>query len=93
MNDETLNTLANLNKLRLSPEENLALCEDFTLLLSALEPLANAETSQVEPMIQINSLGTVMRADTVVPMVHRDEILANAPEQDQGCFVAPKVLE
>ncbi|MCL1790634.1 MAG: Asp-tRNA(Asn)/Glu-tRNA(Gln) amidotransferase subunit GatC [Peptococcaceae bacterium] len=93
MTEDTLDTLAAFNKLRLSSHERQTLYKELTQLLDALAPLSSADTSQTEPMIQVNPLGTVMREDTVIPMVSRAEILVNAPEHDQGYFLAPRVLE
>jgi aspartyl-tRNA(Asn)/glutamyl-tRNA(Gln) amidotransferase subunit C len=93
MKEQTLNSLAQFNKLRLSPEQSQDFLDDFSYMFDALDALVKADTSQTDPLIQAVSSSNVMREDTVVRMIPRDEILANAPEHTQGCFLAPKVLE
>lgn len=93
MKEDNLAALANFNKLRLTPEESKGILADFAQLFDSLEALVITETALIEPLLQVTPQSNVMREDTVVPMVSRDEILANAPEHDQGCFLAPKVLE
>jgi len=38
-------------------------------------------------------LRSVMRADEPRPPLPREDILANAPAADEGCFKVPAVLE
>jgi len=38
-------------------------------------------------------LRTVLRDDVVKPSLRREDLLANAPEQEAGCFRVPAVLE
>ena len=93
MNEQILNSLARFNKLRLTAEEHQNILWDFTQLLNDFDPLAKADTAHVEPLIQVTSQGIALRDDNAVHKVSRDEILASAPEHDQGYFLAPKILE
>ncbi|MCL1917432.1 MAG: Asp-tRNA(Asn)/Glu-tRNA(Gln) amidotransferase subunit GatC [Peptococcaceae bacterium] len=93
MNEQTLDSLASFNKLRFSPEERQDILDDFSQLFDALEVLENVDTTQTDPLIQTVPLSNIMREDAVVRMAPRQDILANASEHIQGCFVAPKVLD
>ena len=51
------------------------------------------DTSAVSPTASVLPLRTVLRDDTPRPSLPRDELLANAPETEAGCFKVPAVLE
>jgi aspartyl-tRNA(Asn)/glutamyl-tRNA(Gln) amidotransferase subunit C len=93
MHEQTLDSLATFNKLRLTRTERQTILADFAQLFDALKALENANTAQTDPLIQAIPQSNIMREDTVIRMVSRQEILANAPEHTQGCFLAPKVLD
>jgi aspartyl-tRNA(Asn)/glutamyl-tRNA(Gln) amidotransferase subunit C len=93
MNEQILDSLAVTNKLRLSNEERQLIMEDFARFFEALVPLTTAELAQVEPLYQVVSQNNIMREDLAIKKISRDDLLANAPEQIQGCFAVPKVID
>ena len=70
--------------------ERLSKC--MNALVSSFAALEQVDTDGVEPLVTVLSMQNVMREDTVVKLLTRDEILANAPEQYDGYFQVPGTL-
>jgi aspartyl-tRNA(Asn)/glutamyl-tRNA(Gln) amidotransferase subunit C len=83
---EEVEHIAELAKLGLTEEE----VEQFSQQLSAI--LEYAQRLQ-ELDTQVITLQNVMRPDEVRPSFAREDILANAPAVEKGCFKVHAVLE
>jgi aspartyl-tRNA(Asn)/glutamyl-tRNA(Gln) amidotransferase subunit C len=84
--------VARLARLALSEEE----LDRYTVQLAAvLEHAADVEaldTSGVPPTAHPLELLNVLRADEVRPSLDREEVLAMAPEAEDGRFRVPRIL-
>lgn len=84
--------VARLARLALTDEE----LERYTVQLGAvLEHAADVEaldTSGVPPTAHPLDLVNVLRDDLVQPSLDRDEVLAMAPEAEDGRFRVPRIL-
>ena len=49
------------------------------------------DTSNVKPMCQVINFYNVMREDKIVQETSKDELMANAPEEENGFFKVPKI--
>jgi aspartyl-tRNA(Asn)/glutamyl-tRNA(Gln) amidotransferase subunit C len=71
--------------------------EKFTVQLnSILEYFAlldKLDTAGVEPTAHVLPLKNVMRPDAARSSLPRDEALANAPDNEDGYFKVPRILE
>ncbi|MPN62212.1 Aspartyl/glutamyl-tRNA(Asn/Gln) amidotransferase subunit C [bioreactor metagenome] len=47
----------------------------------------------IEPTAHVLPLKNVMRADEAKPSLARELALSNAPEQENGYFKVPKIME
>lgn len=54
--------------------------------------LAEADTAGVEPMFSPMKLNAPLAEDIPVPSPSRDDIMAIAPEHEDGFFIVPRVL-
>lgn len=85
--------VADLARLDLSGEE----MEEFTGQLNAIlkyaEKLGGLDTSAVEPTSHVLPLANVMREDEVRPSWPIEQVLANAPDEEEGQFKVPAVLD
>jgi len=79
--------------LDLPDDERESLSERAGALLERFDILENADTENVEPLVSVLDLHTVLREDISEKHLVRDEILANAPEQYDGYFLVPGTLE
>ena len=49
------------------------------------------DTTNVKPMAHAFDIVNVMREDKVISEITRDELLKNAPEEENGFFKVPKI--
>ncbi|HEV3401548.1 MAG TPA: Asp-tRNA(Asn)/Glu-tRNA(Gln) amidotransferase subunit GatC [Acidimicrobiales bacterium] len=84
--------VAGLARLRLSDEELDRFTEQLGAVLDHAADVAALDTSGVPPTAHPLPLANVLRPDTVVPGLGRDEVLAQAPAAEDGRFRVPRVL-
>ena len=87
ISDETIEYVGILAKLELSDEEKEKAKSDY------IDKLNELDTSSVEPMSHVFPVNNVFRQDEVVNGDDRENILKNAPEQNDGAFVVPKTFD
>ena len=93
MTREILRRLELLNQLRLTEEEKasvLSFFEDRSADLSALDAI---DTAEVERMVHVMPIMTVVREDVVSQPFSREELQRSAPETDEGYWCVPRVVE
>jgi len=61
-------------------------------ILAYMDKLGELDTADVEPMYSPVRHTTVLRRDEVRKDFAREEILANAPEQDGQFFIVPRIV-
>jgi aspartyl-tRNA(Asn)/glutamyl-tRNA(Gln) amidotransferase subunit C len=84
--------VADLARLRLSPEEIATFQKQLGDVLGYVSQLAEVDVSQVSLLGEAN-LKNRLRADEVRPSLPVAEALANAPKQDNNLFVVPRIIE
>lgn len=62
-------------------------------ILEYMKVLNKADTTNVEPTVHVLPMKNVLRPDVVRPSLERELALANAPEQEDGYFKVPKIIE
>ncbi|MNC79246.1 Aspartyl/glutamyl-tRNA(Asn/Gln) amidotransferase subunit C [compost metagenome] len=62
-------------------------------ILKYAEKLNELDTDEVEPTTHVLHVSNVMREDEVRPSLSLDEVMLNAPEEEEGQFKVPAVLE
>ena len=85
--------IARLARLGLTEEDVDKFREQLSNILENFEILRQVDTTDVPPTAQSIALQNVMRDDEVTPSLPREDILANAPRQEGGCFRVRAVLE
>ena len=91
--NETLKTLELLSKINLTDAERNTALEFFEFYIPKFDMLENVDTENIEPLITVSSLENVMREDVSKKMVSVEKLLENAPDQYNGYFVVPRILE
>ena len=84
--------IADLARLALSDEEKALYQEQLSAILEHFERLQELDTEAIPPTATVLPLRNVMRADEPRHPFSRDDILANAPAAEDGCFKVPAVL-
>ena len=90
---EEVHKVALLARLELTEEELDEQAKHINNLLSQFEILQQLDVTGIEPTSHAFPIYNVFREDVSRPSLSPAEILANAPEQRDGCFVVPRVIE
>ena len=85
--------VAELAKLKLTPSEIELFQKQLSAVLEDAARLEELDTGQIPPTAAVLPLHNVMRADQRRPSWSRDEMLANAPDQENGYVKVKVVLE
>lgn len=84
--------LAQLARIDLSVEELEHLAPQLDVILEAVARVADVATADVAPTSHPVPMTNVFRADEVRPSLDRDEVLASAPDHEDGRFRVPRIL-
>ena len=60
-------------------------------VLKYVDQMNEVDTSNVKPMCQVIDFVNVMREDKVYYEQTKEELMANAPEEENGFFKVPKI--
>ena len=91
--EKILKTLQSLSKINLTDEEKNTAYEFFEAFIPKFDMLENVDTENTEPLVTVSSLVNVMREDISDKMISVEKLLENSPEQHNGYFVVPRILE
>jgi aspartyl-tRNA(Asn)/glutamyl-tRNA(Gln) amidotransferase subunit C len=84
--------VADLARLRLSPEEITTFQKQLSDVLCYVSQLSEVDVSHVS-LLGDADLKNRLRSDEVQPSLPVAEALANAPKQDNNLFVVPRMIE
>lgn len=85
--------LAQTSSLSLEEGEIEAFTSDLEKMISFGKQLEDLDTNEVDINKRDSALYNVFRKDEVKPSMAKEELLANAPEQKDGCFFVPQIVE
>ncbi len=91
--DETIEYVGILAKLELSDEEKEQAKKDMSNMLDYVGKLDELNTDDVVAMSHAFPVSNVFREDVVTNEADRENLLANAPEQKDGCYKVPKTFD
>jgi aspartyl-tRNA(Asn)/glutamyl-tRNA(Gln) amidotransferase subunit C len=89
---EEVSHVANLARLRLSPEEEETMARQLHDILTYVAKLNELDTEGITPTTHAISIVNAFREDEVKPSLDREKTLANGPQQDGEFFVVPRVI-
>lgn len=93
INAKDVQHVARLARLNLTPEEESMFTEQLNAILQYAEKLNELDTEGVEPTTHVLPLRNVMREDEVRESLPIEKVLLNAPDEEDGQFKVPAVLE
>jgi len=88
---ETVEHVAKLARLELTPDEIQRYTQDLGKILSLVEQLNEVDLSQIEVGMDVNT-PTNFREDKPVREFNREALMKNAPHEEDGFFRVPKIL-
>ena len=85
--------LETLARITLNEDEEKKVGNELQDILTYIDMLNELDTDGVEAMSHCFPVTNVMREDEESASMTPDEIVANAPESQDGCFVVPKTVD
>lgn len=89
---EVVTKVARLARLSLTDDELERTTGQLTRMLEHFADIDALDLDGVEPMTQPTPLANVLRDDVEVPGLDRDEVLAAAPDAQDGRFRVPPIV-
>lgn len=90
---EEVEHIAELARLGLTEEDKERFAQQLSAILEYAETLQKLDTAAIPPTAQVLALQNVMRTDEVTVHFVREDVLANAPETENGYFKIQAVLD
>src|SRR5690625_1220422 len=90
---EQVKHVADLARLEVSEEEADMLTDQLSEIITYAELLNELDTTDVEPITHASDLKNVLRKDEPASWITKEEALKNAPDQKDGLFRVPSILE
>jgi len=84
--------IANLSRLKMGDDKK-GMQADLENILAHFDKLNELDTADVPPTAHILPVKNVFRKDEIKPSMDRDELTANAPQREDGCYIVPRVVE
>ncbi len=85
--------IAELARLSLTDAEKALYRDQLSAILDYATVLQQVDTSAISPTATVLPLRNVMRTDEVEPAMAREDVLANAPDVEEGYFRVRAILE
>ena len=89
----TARKVAKLARIRVEEADLPKLAEQLSGILGFMEQLNEVDVTGIEPMVSVTPMRLARRADVVSDGNIQAQILANAPDANDGFFGVPKVVE
>lgn len=90
---EQVKHVAHLARLAITEEEVETMTKQLGAIINYAELLNELDTENVEPTTHVLDLKNVMRKDEPRKWIEKEDALKNAPDQANGHFRVPSILE
>ena len=90
---EEVKKIAYLARLRLTAEEEERYAGQLSAILDYAQRLQEVDTSHIPPTASVLPLTAPLREDEARPSTPQEDILLNAPSEEEGMFRVPPVLD
>ena len=93
LDQQTIERLAALARIQLTPAETAALKTHLHRMLSYIEKLSQVNTEGIDPMAHAVDIAAALRADEVTNHPNTEAVLQHAPARSGDFFVVPRMIE
>jgi aspartyl-tRNA(Asn)/glutamyl-tRNA(Gln) amidotransferase subunit C len=97
LTSDDIHRLAKLARIDITPDETERTLSELNNIFSMVETLQAVDTAGLTPLCHpiatIQEMQLRLRDDAVTETNAREANMANAPQQENGLFLVPKVLE
>lgn len=89
----TVAKVANLARIRVEEKDLGSLANELNAILGWVEQLSEVDTENVAPMTSVADMQHRWRTDEITDGGYQQDVIANAPSEEEGFFAVPKVIE
>ena len=89
--NELVSYVANLSRIKLDENEISEMQSQMSEIVNYMDILNQLDTENVEPLSHIFSITNVMRDDEIHYDCTKEQLMMNAPEEENGFFKVPKI--
>ncbi len=90
---EEVKHVANLARLAITDDETEKLQKQLDSIITFAEQLNELDTENIEPTTHVLHMKNVLREDKASKGLPREEVLKNAPDQQDGQIRVPGIME
>ena len=94
---DDIQRLSQLARINVAPAESPQIQNELNAVFNLVEQLKAVDTNGIEPLCHpiaaIEEMTLRLRLDVVTESDQREANMGNAPQQENGLFLVPKVLE
>jgi aspartyl-tRNA(Asn)/glutamyl-tRNA(Gln) amidotransferase subunit C len=91
IDESTVNHVARLARLRLTPDEQQVMREELSGILEHIDAIRAMDLDGVEPTTHVIAVENVLRPDEPRPGLSRDDALREAADVVDGSFGVPRM--
>ncbi|MFS0779823.1 Asp-tRNA(Asn)/Glu-tRNA(Gln) amidotransferase subunit GatC [Neobacillus sp. 3P2-tot-E-2] len=92
ISNEQVKHVANLARLEISEDEAEIFTKQLDAIITFAEQLNELDTTNVEPTYHVLDMKNVFREDIKEKGLPREEVLKNAPDQQDGQIKVPAII-
>lgn len=93
LDKEQVAHIARLARIRVTDEELEGYAPQLNNIISWVEQLNEVDTENVEPLANVVDIALNLRRDDITDGNIQKDVLSNAPEELEGFYVVPKIVE
>lgn len=93
LDSAAVKNIAHLARIDVSEADLETYTKDLSNILDMVDQMNAVDVTGVEPLSNALDATQRLRADVVTESNQRDELQANAPAVEAGCFLVPRVIE
>lgn len=93
IDNKTVKDIAFLSRIEISDEDLENTSQELSNIISWIEQLFEVNVDDVDPMVSVAKMNLRKRKDEALNNNTAQEVLLNAPDSDDNCFLVPKVVE
>ena len=90
--EDMVRHVALLSRLNCTPDQITSYTHQLNSILDYVDKLRELDTADVEPASHSLKMSNVFREDRVQESLSREDVLSNAPDQEDGCFKVPRII-
>jgi len=92
IDQKTIENIAKLARLKVSPEEAVEYGDQLTKVLAHFQQIAKINTENVEPLVTPSEIEFFLREDVAGQDLKTEAMLENAPDKAGNLFKVPPVV-